>query len=135
MTKAAIKQNKEKNKGGRPPCSLSAEQIKELEDMASNMTIEQIANYFGISERAFYDIKNRDFAVFAAYKKGMAKGVKEVAGKLRALIDQGDTTATIFYLKTKGGWSDKQEHEITYKGIPPNFNLISNEKPSDRQKD
>jgi len=37
--------------------------------------------------------------VFLHYKKGRATGIREVAGKLRALIDQGDTTATIFYLK------------------------------------
>lgn len=69
------------------------------------MTIPQIADCFGICEKTFHELKNRDYAVFTAYKKGRATGIREVAGKLRALIDQGDTTATIFYFKIKVGLS------------------------------
>lgn len=100
-----------KNKGGRPPVELTKEQIVELEGLARDMTISQIADYFGIGESTFYGIKNRDSRVLTAYKKGKSQGIKYVAGKLRTLIDQGDTTATIFYLKTQAGWREKQEVE------------------------
>jgi hypothetical protein len=48
---------KGKNKGGRPLVVLSDEQIKEVEELAANMTIQQIANYFGMGETTFYEIK------------------------------------------------------------------------------
>jgi hypothetical protein len=115
--KASIK--KQKNKGGRRPIVLSNEQITELETLAKDMTIEQIAEYFGISEKTFREIRDRDVTVFTAYKKGKAAGIKEAAGLLWSRMREGDTTSIIFYLKTQAGWSEKQQHEITNKGTPP----------------
>jgi DNA-binding CsgD family transcriptional regulator len=43
---------KQKNKGGRRPIVLNDEQITELETLAKDMTIEQIADHFGISEES-----------------------------------------------------------------------------------
>ena len=37
--------------------------------MARYMTIAQIADYFGIDRTTFYELKNKDYAVFTAYKK------------------------------------------------------------------
>jgi len=44
------------NKRVRSPTVLSNEQIKELEDIASYFTIEQIAEYFGISRSDFLSL-------------------------------------------------------------------------------
>jgi DNA-binding CsgD family transcriptional regulator len=101
-----------KNKGGRPAKELSKEQLKELEELAVNMTIEQIADYFGISERTFYELKNRDSAVSAAYQKGKAAGIKKATNLLWELMEERNITAIIFYLKTRGGWSEKQEIDL-----------------------
>jgi len=98
---------------GRPRKELSKAQIAEVEKLAAYLTIEQIADYFGMSEKTFYELKNRVSTVFTAYKKGKSKGIKHVASKLRELIDTGDTTATIFYLKTQAGWSEKQKLDVT----------------------
>jgi hypothetical protein len=38
-----------KSKGGRRQIVLNDNQIKELEELARDMTIEQIADYFGIT--------------------------------------------------------------------------------------
>lgn len=46
---------KEKNKGGRPLIVLTDEQRSELETLAAVLNVEQIADYFGISRRVFYD--------------------------------------------------------------------------------
>lgn len=80
-------------------------QIAQVEALSAYLSIEQIANYFGFSEDTFYELKKRDPRVLRAYKKGKAKAIGIVASKLMKLIDQGDVTAAIFYLKTQGGWS------------------------------
>lgn len=80
-------------------------QIAQVEALSAYLSIEQIANYFGFSEDTFYELKKRDPRILRAYKKGKAKAIGIVASKLMKLIDQGDVTAAIFYLKTQGGWS------------------------------
>lgn len=99
-----------KKKTGRREIVLTDEQIAEIEILAKDLTIEQIADYFGISEKTFRNIRDRNVAVFTAYKKGKVTGIREVASKLRALIDQGDVTAIIFYLKTQAGWSTESKN-------------------------
>ena len=58
----------EKNKGGRPMIVLTDEQKKELETLAAVLNTEQIADYFGISRRVFFNILERDDEVSALYK-------------------------------------------------------------------
>ena len=85
--------------------TMDESQIAQVEALSAYLSIEQIANYFGFSEDTFYELKKRDPRVLRAYKKGKAKAIGIVASKLMKLIDQGDVTAAIFYLKTQGGWS------------------------------
>jgi predicted DNA-binding transcriptional regulator AlpA len=113
-----------KNKGGRPSIKLTKEQKSELETLAAVLNVEQIADYFGISRRVFYDIMERDEEVSAQYKKGKAKAVGFVAQNLIQKARGGDLGAQIFYLKTQAGWKETQkfegsgndgEHVIAYK--------------------
>ncbi|MGL5716234.1 MAG: hypothetical protein ACRCX2_24665 [Paraclostridium sp.] len=115
-----------KKKGGRPETTLTDEQITEIEKIAEYLTIEQIADYFGIGSSTFYRIKQKDPRVSVAYKKGKTVGIKHVASKLRALIDQGDVTATIFYLKTQAGWSTDHKNDNKIK-----LKFPDNKTPSD----
>lgn len=115
-----------KKKTGRREIVLTDEQIAEIEILAKDLTIEQIADYFGISEKTFRNIRDRNVAVFTAYKKGKATGIREVASKLRALIDQGDVTAIIFYLKTQAGWSTDHKNDNKIK-----LKFPDNKTPSD----
>ena len=85
--------------------TMDEAQIAQIEALSAYLSIEQIANYFGFSEDTFYELKKRDPRILRAYKKGKAKAIGIVASKLMKLIDQGDVTAAIFYLKTQGGWS------------------------------
>jgi len=85
--------------------TMDEAQIAQVEALSAYLSIEQIANYFGFSEDTFYELKKRDPRILRAYKKGKAKAIGIVASKLMKLIDQGDVTAIIFYLKTQGGWS------------------------------
>jgi len=45
-----------KNLGGRPKVVLSQEQIAEIEELAQRLSITQIADYLGISEKSFLNI-------------------------------------------------------------------------------
>ena len=101
----------EKNKGGRPLIVLTDEQRSELETLAAVLNVEQIADYFGISRRVFYDIMERDEEVSAQYKKGKAKAVGFVAQNLIQKARSGDLGAQIFYLKTQAGWKETQRLE------------------------
>jgi DNA-binding CsgD family transcriptional regulator len=58
------------NKVGRPPVVLSDKQIAEVETLAQDMTIAQIADYFGISESTFHRMREANFDILTAYKKG-----------------------------------------------------------------
>jgi hypothetical protein len=107
------------NETGRHKIVFNDEQIAKVEDLARNLTIQQIADYFGICERTFREIRDRDFAVFTAYKKGKAKSIEHVASKLMENINKNDTTSIIFYLKTQAGWSEKQDLNVTTKNVTP----------------
>lgn len=101
-----------KNLGGRPKALLSNEQIEEVETLAKFLTVEQIADHFGIGESTFLQIRQRQPEVSLAYKKGKSKAISFVASKLMEKILNGDTAATIFFLKTQAGWSEKQHMDI-----------------------
>ncbi len=100
---------------------FSKEDIARLEVLASCLTLEEIANQFGISTRVLDDIRNRQPEAGAAYKRGSSNIKLRAASKLIKYIDdpelsQANLSATIFYLKTKGGWVDASkliEKEVT----------------------
>ena len=101
-----------KNPGGRPRTVLTKKQIEQVGELSKRLTIEQIADYLGISQTTFYEIQKRQPEVSEAYKKGKTKAVDWVISKLNEKIAEGDTTATIFYLKTQAGWTEKQKLDI-----------------------
>ena len=96
-------------RGGQPAIVFTEKQIAELEEIGRNLNCAQIAGYFGISESAFYALKNRDERVRLAYQRSKAKGVKEAANLLWDNMKKGDNVAIIFYLKTQGRWSEARE--------------------------
>lgn len=62
-----------KNKGGRPATELTPEQIKEVELLSSYLTIRAIADYFGMSEKTFRNLKKRDEEVLTSYNRWVAR--------------------------------------------------------------
>ena len=63
----------EKNKGGRPPKTLNDEQIAQVEAMAAFLTVEQIADFFGIGRTTFFNIMERQPEVSERLKGGRAR--------------------------------------------------------------
>ncbi len=104
-----------KKGAGRPAKSLTDQEIAEIEHLAKGMTIEQIADYFGISESTFHKLKLKDIKIKEAYKKYRAKTHNFVVNRLFDIIS-GNTKYTFpaiaFYLKTQSRWQEKQNVEL-----------------------
>lgn len=105
--------DEEKNKGGRPKVVLSDEQRKEVSTLAAILNAEQIADYFGISRTTFFQILDRDEEVSVLYKKGRAKAIGNAARNIITASNAGNVSASIFYLKTQGGWKETQQVDHT----------------------
>ena len=60
----------EKNVGGRPQKRLSKEQVQEIRTLAAILSKEQIAAYFGMTEKTLSAIFERQPEVFTAYRRG-----------------------------------------------------------------
>ena len=86
--------------------TLTEKQKAEVETLAAFLSIEQMADYFGCSERHMHNIMERDETIRAAYKRGKAKAIGKVAQGLLQKALAGDTTSSIFYLKTQARWRE-----------------------------
>ncbi|MCI5076552.1 hypothetical protein [Oricola sp.] len=95
----------------RPRITLTDDEVREVETLAALLNQDQIADYFGIARNTFRAICERDEEVLARYKKGKAKAIAHVANGLLQRARAGDTTSSIFYLKTQGGWRETSNHE------------------------
>lgn len=113
---------------GRPAKTLTEEQKIQLEALAALLTIEQIANYFGMVKETFYNIMEREPDVLSRYKKGKSKAIANVAGKLLQQAQEGNLTAIIFYLKTQAKWRETDSEE-DYQGEQikkPSLKIVKN---------
>jgi len=90
------------------PRVLSKEELVQVEALASVLTSEQIADYFGVGRTTFYEIMERQPEVSEHYKKGRAKAIGSVAKGLLQKAQSGDNAAMMFYLKTQAGWRETQ---------------------------
>lgn len=92
----------------RPQKKLDDKQIAQVEALAAFLTLEQIADYFGVTRPTFDAICQRQTEVFLQYKKGKSKAIASISQNLIKQAQDGNTTAAIFYLKTQAGWKETQ---------------------------
>jgi hypothetical protein len=102
---------------GKPLIEFTAEQTAEVERLAKRLNCNRIAQYFGVSKNTFLRIRERQPEVMTAYQKGKAEAAEYVVSKLFENIDNNDTTAILFYLKTQEKWSEKSNREINKEAI------------------
>ena len=93
----------------RPIKKLTTEQINEVETLAAVLSVEQMADYFGVCRTTFFDMLNKNKNINELYKKGRAKAIGVVAKGLLMRARDGDTTSAIFYLKTQAGWKEPKD--------------------------
>lgn len=84
------------------------EHLAQIEALGAFLSIEQIAEYFGIGKTTLYARMKEDERINERYKKGRARVIAKVAQGLINDAIEGDNTCRIFYLKTQAGWSEKQ---------------------------
>ena len=100
----------------RKPITLTNDQIKQLEKLADyGLNLEMIADFFGMSRRDMFRLRDRDEKVGMAWRRGIAKGAEVAAKCLRAKILKGDTACTIFFCKVRLGMKEVDAHEVTVK--------------------
>jgi len=96
---------------GRPRKLITEEMLQKIEYYASRGLHEcQIVKLINVGQSWFTDKKKEHPELQKALDDGIAKGVAHVAKKLYENIDNGNVSAQIFYLKTKGGW--KESHVL-----------------------
>jgi hypothetical protein len=81
----------------------------------------------GISRSTFYRWRDEDPEFSEAVDEVAEAQIDFVESKLMKLINQGDTTATIFYLKTRGkrhGWNEKQQPMVEINAEPQQPTLV-----------
>jgi hypothetical protein len=100
-------------KAGRPTKTLSDKQRGEVETLAAFLSIEQLADYFGIGRTTFYALAEKDPEILEHYKRGKSKAIAHIAQGLIQKARAGDTTSAIFFLKTQARWRETERHEIT----------------------
>ncbi len=101
---------------GRPPFKITSDVLKKVEGFASRgMNQQQIADALGINIDTLKKYKNINSSFLVAIKEGQAKGIAKVTNALFEQSQNGNTSAAIFYLKNRAGWSDKQEVDLNAK--------------------
>lgn len=73
--------------------------------MSVTCTLDEIADYFGITRETFRQMRIRDEEVSSHYKKGLINAKKMVGNKIfkRAVLSD-DLTAQIYWMNHRGGW-------------------------------
>lgn len=79
---------------------------------AQGLTEEQIADALGVSRTTLNNRRRESEQFEQAIKRGKAKGVAIVTSKLMEQVKGGNVTAMIFFLKTRGGWSERQDADL-----------------------
>ncbi len=103
-----------KKKIGRPPFKIDKEVLRKVEGYASRgMNQDQVADALGINRKTLMKYKQINSDFMDAMKVGQAKGIAQVTNALFEQSQKGNTSAAIFYLKNRAGWTDKQDVELS----------------------
>tara|TARA_B100000674_G_scaffold408890_1_gene356292 strand:+ start:14 stop:388 length:375 start_codon:yes stop_codon:yes gene_type:complete len=100
-------------KGGRPTKSLSQDEVIEIETLGAVLNKTQLAEYFGMTEKTFRAVEERQPEVFTAYRKAKAKAIAKAGSALMKGINRGDMRAIQFFLKTQAGWTEKNHLQLS----------------------
>ena len=89
------------------------EHLAQIEALGAFLSIEQIAEYFGIGKTTFYRRCAENDQIMERYKKGRARVIAKIAQGLVQDALEGDNACRFFYLKTQAGWKEGGIKEVT----------------------
>jgi hypothetical protein len=96
-----------KNKGGRPSFKPTDEQRKTVRAMiAYGVPQADVCEVIGVTDKTLRKHFDRELRTAAT-----EANAKVAQALYKQAVDQGNTTAQIFWLKTKAGWKDTTVHE------------------------
>jgi len=105
---------------GRPPTYDLSKKTQltalcnEIQKLASRgLTKEQCAGSLGISRSTYMQYQKDNPELLDAYDVGASKGVAVLANKLYDLAYSGSERSLIFFLKTRGGFNETQNINLT----------------------
>jgi hypothetical protein len=87
------------------PIDIDRAQVESMGEIG--LTQLQVAQCLSISPGAWARLCARDPELKAAWERGQSKGVARVASALYEKVGEGNLNAMMFFLRAKGGWSDK----------------------------
>ena len=76
------------------------------------MTQAETASYVGLCRSSFYSRMTKDPALQEAWEMGKSQGVFKAASVLSEMVEEKVPQAVFFFLKCKGGWSEKNEVNV-----------------------
>ena len=98
---------------GRPKWEATEKELAQVEALAATLNQDQIADFFGIADRTLRARMHSDPRFAAAYHRGKAQCINQVAESLVQKARGGDTRAQEFYLATQARWSKTKEVQHT----------------------
>ena len=100
--------------------------IEEIKILAGKgLNIGQLRSYYDIKVDRWLAILQREPEVAEAVSTGKAKTVSFVAGKLMELVQKGNLSAIIFWLKTQARWRETDRPGETNNEDKPQFPAIT----------
>lgn len=109
--KAAINAKpKEFGKVTKKPKDINLELV--MKCAALGMTQAETASYVGLCAASFYSRMAKDPALQEAWEMGKSQGVFKAASVLSEMVQDKVPQAVFFFLKCKGGWSEKNEVNV-----------------------
>ena len=69
---------------------LTNSQLDEVEELSSSLSIQQIADYLGISKTTFYEVSKRQPELLERYKVGRSRRISVYANLVHNYILEGD---------------------------------------------
>ncbi len=116
---------------GRPRKTLTTDQIEQVGKLAALLTLDQIADFLGVSTRTVRRRMKEDSRVLSAYQKGKSGALASVASNLIKQATEGNVVAAIFYLKTQGGWKEAKDADTSFVYEPDRFTMEGNRRVAD----
>ena len=101
---------KEFGKVTKKPKDINLELV--MKCAALGMTQAETASYVGLCPASFYSRMTKDPALQEAWEIGKSQGVFKAASALSEMVEEKVPQAVFFFLKCKGGWSEKNEVNV-----------------------